>query len=89
MMAQPGGGFDIDSIPLLMLLVVSFMLSGGPITAGRTAQLWIDQSCGEQIVFLYEYVSSSRAEYVISSPHGTKEGAAEKEEGLYKTMPPE
>ena len=56
MMAEPGGAFDIDSIPLLMLLDVSFMLPGGPITAERTAQLWRDQSCGGKIVFLYECV---------------------------------
>ena len=56
MMAEPGGAFDIDSIPLLMLLVISFVLPGGPITAERTAQLWRDQSCGVKIVFLYECV---------------------------------
>lgn len=38
-----------------MLLDVVLMLPpGAPIVAERTAQLWIDQSCGEKIVFLYE-----------------------------------
>ena len=59
MMAEPGGGFGIDSIPLFLLLVVAFRLpGGGHITAERTAQLWTHQSCGEKIVFLYESVSS-------------------------------
>lgn len=38
----------------MQLVVVLSFLQGLLSVAERTAQLWIDQSCGEKIVFLYE-----------------------------------
>ena len=45
--------------------------------------------CEDRLPVRVCLVSSSRAECVTSSPHGMNGGAAEKEEGLYKTMLPQ